>query len=88
MTFDNATDQQLADALANVYMPISRDAGRLLYSLVRAIRPTTVVEFGMSMGIFHPLPGGGDRRQRHRASDYDRIEHAKDRTGYGTPRRG
>ncbi len=51
MTFDNATDQQLADALAHVYMPISRDGGRLLYSLVRAIRPTTVVEFGMSMGI-------------------------------------
>ena len=51
MTFDNATHQQLADALADVYMPISRDAGRLLYSLVRAIRPTTVVEFGMSMGI-------------------------------------
>lgn len=29
----------------------SHDGGRLLYSLVRAIRPTTVVEFGMSMGI-------------------------------------
>jgi predicted O-methyltransferase YrrM len=51
LTFDNAADQQLADALAHVYMPIYRDGGRLLYSLVRAIRPATVVEFGMSMGI-------------------------------------
>lgn len=32
-------------------MPVSREGGRLLYSLVRATRPRTVVEFGMSMGI-------------------------------------
>jgi predicted O-methyltransferase YrrM len=34
-----------------VYMPVSPDAGRLIYSLVRASRPETVVEFGMSLGL-------------------------------------
>ena len=32
-------------------MPISPEAGRLLYTLVRASRPDTVVEFGTSFGI-------------------------------------
>jgi predicted O-methyltransferase YrrM len=32
-------------------MPIAPMAGRLLYSLIRAARPETVVEFGMSFGI-------------------------------------
>ena len=32
-------------------MPISPDAGKLMYALIRATRPTTVVEFGMSYGI-------------------------------------
>ena len=45
------TDQERADASAEIYMPISADAGRLLYALVRAVRPRTVVEFGMSFGI-------------------------------------
>ena len=40
-----------ADAYEDLYIPISADAGRLLYALVRAIRPQTVVEFGMSFGI-------------------------------------
>jgi predicted O-methyltransferase YrrM len=40
-----------ADALADVYMPISAAGGRLLYALVRAIRPEHVVEFGTSYGI-------------------------------------
>jgi predicted O-methyltransferase YrrM len=40
-----------ADALEDVYMPISAAGGRLLYSLVRAIRPAVVVEFGTSYGI-------------------------------------
>ncbi|MEV6606500.1 class I SAM-dependent methyltransferase [Kutzneria sp. NPDC051319] len=43
--------QGKADALADVYMPISPEGGRLLYSLVRAIRPEVVVEFGTSYGI-------------------------------------
>ena len=45
------TDQERADAWAHLYMPISAEAGRLLYSLVRAVRPAIVVEFGMSFGI-------------------------------------
>jgi predicted O-methyltransferase YrrM len=40
-----------ADALADVYMPVSAAGGRLLYALARAIRPATVVEFGTSYGI-------------------------------------
>jgi predicted O-methyltransferase YrrM len=47
----NATAQQRADALSEIYMPVSPDAGRLLYALVRASRPATIVEFGMSLGI-------------------------------------
>ena len=46
-----ATSQQRADALAEAYLPISAEGGRLLYSLVRAARPQTVVEFGTSYGI-------------------------------------
>lgn len=46
-----ATPQQLADTLDGIVMPVSADAGRLLYGLVRAVRPATVVEFGMSYGI-------------------------------------
>lgn len=46
-----ATSQEAADLLADVYMPISAAGGDLLYSLVRASRPTTVVEFGTSYGI-------------------------------------
>ncbi|WP_236045531.1 O-methyltransferase [Paractinoplanes ovalisporus] len=40
-----------SDLLAGIYMPISERGGDLLYSLVRAVRPTTVVEFGTSYGI-------------------------------------
>ncbi|MGW6507102.1 O-methyltransferase [Streptomyces niveus] len=46
-----ATPQELADANAEVYMPISAEGGKLLYSLIRAARPATVVEFGTSFGI-------------------------------------
>jgi predicted O-methyltransferase YrrM len=49
--FASSSPQELADAVAEIYMPISAAAGRLLYSLVRAVRPRTVVEFGMSFGI-------------------------------------
>ncbi|MEV0528662.1 class I SAM-dependent methyltransferase [Streptomyces sp. NPDC050439] len=43
--------QEQADAKAEVYMPISAQGGRLLYNLIRAIRPATVIEFGTSFGI-------------------------------------
>jgi predicted O-methyltransferase YrrM len=48
---DSASAQERADALRDYYLPVTRDAGRLLYALVRATRPATVVEFGMSLGI-------------------------------------
>jgi predicted O-methyltransferase YrrM len=45
------TLQEHADAAAQIYMPISPEGGRLLYSLVRAVQPATVVEFGTSFGV-------------------------------------
>ncbi|MEV6417582.1 class I SAM-dependent methyltransferase [Kribbella sp. NPDC051718] len=50
-SYESATAQERADALADIYMPISAAGGGLLYSLVRAARPSTVVEFGTSYGI-------------------------------------
>lgn len=47
----SATALQRADALQDFYLPISARGGDLLYSLVRASRPATVVEFGTSFGI-------------------------------------
>ncbi|MEZ0111502.1 putative O-methyltransferase YrrM [Catenulispora sp. EB89] len=49
--FDPTDHQERADAWSEIYMPISADAGRLLYTLVRAVKPRTVIEFGMSFGI-------------------------------------
>ncbi|UQU68195.1 class I SAM-dependent methyltransferase [Couchioplanes caeruleus] len=51
LDFDTATAQERADALHDVYMPVSPRGGELLYSLVRTSRPRTVVEFGTSYGI-------------------------------------
>jgi predicted O-methyltransferase YrrM len=48
---ETATARELAEAWSEIYMPISADGGRLLYTLARAVRPQTVVEFGMSFGI-------------------------------------
>ena len=45
------TARDRAEALQDVYMPVAPDVGRLLYALVRASRPETVVEFGTSFGI-------------------------------------
>jgi predicted O-methyltransferase YrrM len=50
-SWDEATATELADASEDRYMPVSADGGKLLYSLVRAARPQTVVEFGTSYGI-------------------------------------
>ncbi|MEU0934947.1 MULTISPECIES: class I SAM-dependent methyltransferase [unclassified Embleya] len=49
--FGRLSPREHADAAAEIYMPISADGGALLYNLVRAVRPNTVVEFGMSFGI-------------------------------------
>jgi predicted O-methyltransferase YrrM len=43
--------REQADAFAELYIPVSPEGGRLLYTLVRASRPDTVVEFGTSFGI-------------------------------------
>ncbi len=40
-----------ADAFADLYIPVSPEGGRLLYTLVRASQPALVVEFGTSFGI-------------------------------------
>jgi predicted O-methyltransferase YrrM len=45
------TAQERSEAMSEFYIPVTPEAGRLLYSLVRATRPSTVVEFGMSFGI-------------------------------------
>jgi predicted O-methyltransferase YrrM len=50
-SWNDAPAADRAEAFQDVYIPISPDAGRLLYALVRAIRPQTVVEFGTSFGI-------------------------------------
>jgi predicted O-methyltransferase YrrM len=50
-SLSSATAAQRADALQAFYLPISARGGDLLYALVRASRPTTVVEFGTSFGI-------------------------------------
>lgn len=45
------TTQERSEAMSEFYIPVTPEAGRLLYSLVRSTRPATVVEFGMSFGI-------------------------------------
>jgi predicted O-methyltransferase YrrM len=50
-SWHEASAADRAEAYQDVYIPISAEAGRLLYALVRAIRPQTVVEFGTSFGI-------------------------------------
>ena len=49
--FAAMTAQEKADAAAEIYLPISAAGGRLLYALVRAVKPAAVVEFGTSFGI-------------------------------------
>jgi len=51
LSWETANAQERADASESTYMPISRQGGELLYILVRAGRPNTVVEFGTSFGI-------------------------------------
>jgi predicted O-methyltransferase YrrM len=51
VSWETATAQERADALESSYMSISPQGGDLLYILVRAKRPSTIVEFGTSYGI-------------------------------------
>jgi predicted O-methyltransferase YrrM len=46
-----ASARERADAYEEIYIPVSPEGGRLLYALIRASRPSTVVEFGTSFGI-------------------------------------
>jgi predicted O-methyltransferase YrrM len=45
------TDDEMAHVLDHAFIPVSPDAGRFLYTLVRAAKGGTVVEFGASLGI-------------------------------------
>lgn len=47
----SASAQERADAFSDFYLPVTAEAGQLLYALVRAAKPATVVEFGMSLGV-------------------------------------
>jgi predicted O-methyltransferase YrrM len=49
--FAGMSAREQADAYAELYIPVSPEGGRLLYTLIRASRPSTVVEFGTSFGI-------------------------------------
>jgi predicted O-methyltransferase YrrM len=46
-----ASADERSEAYQDFYIPISADAGKLLYALIRGARPATVVEFGTSFGI-------------------------------------
>ncbi|OKI33019.1 methyltransferase [Streptomyces sp. TSRI0281] len=48
---ESLTAQELADTAQEIYMPVSADGGKLLYNLIRAVKPAVVVEFGTSYGI-------------------------------------
>lgn len=47
----SATVAERAELLKEVYMPVSRDAGRFLYGVARSIVAKRIVEFGSSFGI-------------------------------------
>src|ERR1700690_4664721 len=51
LSWETATAQERADACKDTDMPVSPQGGELLYILVRAKRPKTVVEFGRSYAI-------------------------------------
>jgi predicted O-methyltransferase YrrM len=46
-----ASAGERADLMAQAYLPVSPEAGHLMYALTRSARPATVVEFGTSYGI-------------------------------------
>jgi predicted O-methyltransferase YrrM len=50
-TWNSASSQQKATLLRDALLPVSRDAGRFLYGLVRSTAARRVVEFGTSFGI-------------------------------------
>ena len=46
-----ASSQQKAVMLQDALLPVSRDAGRFLYSMARSISAKRIVEFGTSFGV-------------------------------------
>lgn len=50
-SWSEVSPAERSDAYAGHYIPISAEAGKLLYGLTRSIRPETVVEFGTSFGV-------------------------------------
>ncbi len=44
-------DSDLADLLAEAYIPVPAEVGRFLYALARSTKSITLVEFGTSYGI-------------------------------------
>ena len=50
-SWSQAASADRSNAFEDYYLPISAQAGNLLYALTRAIRPDTVIEFGTSYGI-------------------------------------
>ena len=46
-----ASSQQKAVLLRDALLPVSRDAGRFLYSMARSISAKRIVEFGTSFGV-------------------------------------
>lgn len=51
MVSKEATAFERFSAASHLYMPVDRPFGNLLYALIRAARPQTIVEFGTSFGI-------------------------------------
>jgi predicted O-methyltransferase YrrM len=45
--FAGTSAREQANAFEQLYIPVSPEGGRLLYTLIRASRPSTVVEFGI-----------------------------------------
>jgi predicted O-methyltransferase YrrM len=50
-TYETATSNEMSEAYQDRYIPVSPQAGQLLYALARASRPDTIVEFGLSFGV-------------------------------------
>jgi len=44
-------DRNVSALLDDAFIPVAAEVGRLLYTLVRACRPTIAVEFGTSFGL-------------------------------------
>jgi predicted O-methyltransferase YrrM len=50
-TYETATAEEMSEAYQDRYIPVSPQAGQLLYALARVSRPETIVEFGLSFGV-------------------------------------